>query len=228
MQYLLFGELPVANILYVEDDLGLAHIVCRWLEKQGHSVVHLEDCAAAHEYMKFSAFDLAIFDWELPDRTGKELLQEYRQGGGMLPVLMLTQRSKVEDKLDGFGAGADDYLTKPFDGRELMMRVQALLNRPRTLVPKQLTFYDLVLDLESRTLVRGDEVISLSKKEGRLLEFLMKRPERLLPVELIINSVWSGEDDCGSVDALTTCLGRLRKKIDRPGQSSMTVSYTHL
>lgn len=221
MYYPLFGDLPVASILYVEDDLGLAHVVSRWLEKRGHMVTHLDTCQEALEYLRYTNFDLAIFDWELPDRSGAELLREYRRHGGMIPVMMLTQRSKVEDKLDGFSAGADDYLTKPFDGREFMMRVQALLNRPRTMLPKHLKLLDLVLDIESRTAIRGETVVSLSKRESLLLEMLMKRPDQMIPSDSILNTVWSDPDDGGTVDALTTCIGRLRKKIDVAGQKSM-------
>ncbi len=209
----------MAKILHVEDDLDLARVIRRWLEKEGHCVTHLEDATSTIDFLDYSVYDLLILDWELPKRTGQEVLSQYRQEGGTVPVLMLTARSNIEDKLKGFQSGADDYLTKPFDGREFMMRVNALLNRPRVLLKKTPQWDDLSLDIERQVLLRGQVSIKLNKKECQVLEFLMKRPEQIFPANILLNTIWADSDE-GTVNALAACIARLRKKIDKPGCNS--------
>ena len=123
----------MAKILFVEDDLLLAEVVQNWLQKENHSCLHLSRGDDARTTLQREQFDLIIMDRSLPDAEGTVILSEYRGAGGKTPVLMLTGKRKVEEKLEGFDAGADDYLTKPFDGRELMVRVKALLKRPAAL-----------------------------------------------------------------------------------------------
>jgi len=129
--------------------------------------------------------------------------------------MFLTRRSAIEDKLIGFSEGADDYLAKPFDGRELMARVQALLNRPKRLVDKCIRFSDLEINVAQGTLSTTDSEkrVQLAPLESRLLEFMIRRAETVIPHSMLLDSIWTSEDGAGSVEALAVCINRLRKKL---------------
>ncbi|MFA6558865.1 MAG: response regulator, partial [Candidatus Obscuribacterales bacterium] len=124
----------MAKILIVEDDPQLADLIVQCLSRENHLVEHVDNGADALSQVKLYIFDLIILDWNLPEVSGLGILQEFRARGGVTPVLFLTGRRDLADKLEGLDAGADDYLTKPFDSRELKSRVRALLRRPTALV----------------------------------------------------------------------------------------------
>lgn len=203
----------LANILLVDDDIELATIIARWLKKEGHSVTHVLNGKAGEEYLLFSTFDLMILDWMMPEMTGQELLVKYRATGGTALVIMLTGKREIEDKETSFSAGADDYLTKPFNGRELILRVNALLRRSNNLIDDSLVFSNLKLDRKTRTVEIDGRQISLTVKEFALLEFLIRRKQQFIPTETIMTSIWQGEESVGT-EALMTCISRLRQKID--------------
>jgi len=208
------------NILFVEDDQLIAGVVTRWLQKEGMSVVHTDTVATAIDQLSYASFDLVILDWELPDGPGINVLEHLRGKGMPMPVLMLTAKAEMENKLQGFQSGADDYLTKPFDGRELMMRVQALLRRPAQRIGKELSVGEFSLDAKTHTLNIGGEVVALSRREHDLLDFLMRRQGQAIPAESILSTVWNDSEEVGTQNGLATCVTRLRKKLDRPEKAN--------
>lgn len=210
----------MAKILFVEDDLNFAATVKDWLSFDRHVVEHFAGGKEGLERLRECEFDLLILDWELPDLSGTELLRSYRGRGGMAPVLILTGRRSMQDKEEGFESGADDYLCKPFHGKELSLRVKALLRRPQQLAVNLLQHGDIELDPEKFQVKRNGEEIRLVPKEFALLEFLMRHPERLFGQEELLNRLWSSDSEATS-EALTTCIKRLRKKMDRQGEPSV-------
>jgi DNA-binding response OmpR family regulator len=210
----------VAKILVVEDDPKLAKLVSDWLKTEHHIVECITDGEEAAGSLRAYDYDLLVLDWNLPRVSGIELVQAYRARGGQSPVLMLTGMNKIADKEKGFDSGADDYLTKPFEGRELTARVRALLRRPSAIVGNTLEFAGIKIDRGNYYVRRADEEINLLPKEFALLEFMMLRPNRVFSAEELLNKVWSN-DSTSTADALTTCIKRLRKKLEVAGQPSI-------
>jgi len=210
----------VAKVLIVEDDVSLGKMIRDWLVMEHHKVEIVTDGAEAQNMLKVYEYDILILDWELPHVTGIEILKEFRSRGGTTPVLVLTGKGTIDDKETGFDAGADDYLTKPFHGKELTARLRALLRRPEGYVGDLLKFAHLTLDHQNFQVMKAGEEIRLLPKEFALLEFLMRNPNRVFAAEALLNRVWVTESEA-TVDALTTCIKRLRKKIDVEGQPSI-------
>lgn len=211
----------MAKILIVEDDLDVAGMIEDWLvHQEKHVVEKVATGNDAVDRLKFYYYDLIILDWELPDFTGIEILGNYRKSGGTVPVLMLTGKSAINEKEVGLDAGADDYLTKPFDGRELSARIRALLRRTVGKATNILIMKDLVLDPVSHAVTKAGEPIELLPKEFALLEFLLRHPDEVFSLEALLDRVWKSESD-SSPDTVRTTIQRLRKKIDRDGEPSM-------
>ncbi len=210
----------MAKILIIEDDLMVAQMVLDWLESEHHvgESVHTGD--DGWDRLRFYSYDLVIVDWMLPGLSGVELCRRYRSAGGTIPILLLTGKNRIENKEEGFESGADDYLTKPFDIRELGARVQALLRRPSEIVKPLAGIGQLVLDYKRYALVRDGETIKLLPKEFALLEFLLRHPGRFFTPEQILNHVWQSDSDA-TIDSLRTCIKRLRQRIDREGKPSL-------
>lgn len=179
----------------------------------------VEDGEEALHRLKVSEYDLVILDWTLPKLAGVEVLKEHRRLGGQTPVLMLTGKDKISDKEEGFDAGADDYLTKPFHGKELTVRIKALLRRPPNLVKDVLRVGELVLEKENFSVRRGESEIRLLPKEFALLEFLMRHPNQVFSAEALLERVWVSESE-STVEAVTTCIKRLRRKLESDGTPS--------
>lgn len=210
----------MTKLLIVEDDVDLASVVTQALESEGHAVEASHDGADAIERIRQYKYDLLILDWDLPYHTGLETCRTYRAAGGSSPVLFLTANSTLEAKEAGFDAGADDYLTKPFQLRELKARVKALLRRPPVIASPHLQVGDLEARLdERRVFCRGNE-ISLSPKEFGLLTFLMRHPGTVFSNTDILNSLWTSEDEIGT-DTIRVHIKNIRAKIDKPGEPSM-------
>lgn len=209
----------MAKILLVEDDQALAKLVRNWLSLEHHAVESVEDGEEALHRLKVSEYDLVILDWTLPKLAGVEVLKEHRRLGGQTPVLMLTGKDKISDKEEGFDAGADDYLTKPFHGKELTVRIKALLRRPPNLVQDVLRVGELVLQKENFSVRRGENEIRLLPKEFALLEFLMRHPNQVFSAEALLERVWVSESE-STVEAVTTCIKRLRRKLESDGTPS--------
>ena len=210
----------MAKILVVEDDHELASSVREWLSFDRHTVEHADTGTDGLDRLKEFQYELVILDWELPGISGPEILRQFRLRGGMTPVLILTGKRSMKDKEEGFESGCDDYLTKPFQGKELSLRVKALLRRPQQVLASTLSYGDIEIDPEQFRVSRAGEDIRLVPKEFALLEFLMRNPRKLFSVDELLQRVWASDADA-SADALTTCIKRLRKKLDREGEPSV-------
>jgi DNA-binding response OmpR family regulator len=212
----------MAKILVVEDNPSMLDDLRKVLTFEQHMVDLAGDGAEALFRIKTYDYDLIVLDWELPDTTGVEICREYRSRGGKAPVLMLTGKSMIADKEQGLDSGADDYLTKPFDVRELNARVRSLLRRPAELVEDVLSAGDLRLDPKRYVCWKGSEQVNLLPREFQLLGFLMGHPSRIYEPEELLNRVWPSDSDA-TVSALTSTLKRLRKKVDPDGTIILTI-----
>lgn len=210
----------MAKILLVEDDRDLSAIISDELKFQKHLVEAVHDGPSGDEQLRFYDFDLVILDWDLPGKPGVEICKEFRSRGGKTPVLMLTGKSSIVEKETGLDAGADDYLTKPFDMKELGARVRALLRRPTGYAPTVLKAGEIELDPSTFKVKRKGEEVRLLPKEFALLEFLMRHKGQVFTAEAILNRVWPSESDA-TPESFRTCLKRLRQKIDLPGETSV-------
>ena len=201
--------------LLVEDDDTIAGFVERGLREAGFAVDWFADGEAGFEAAIGQPYDVAVVDLMLPKRDGLSLIDELRRRGVETPVLILSARRSVDDRVRGLQAGGDDYLTKPFAFAELLARVQALVRRAsRAPEPNTLSVDDLVLDLLSRRVRRGDQVIDLRPREFALLEYLMRNAGKVISKTMILSHVWdySFDPQTNIVDVLVS---RLREKIDR-------------
>ena len=213
----------MAKILVAEDDRSLGISLKVALENEKHTVELVEDGKEAFDRLKLYSYEMAILDIDLPSMNGFDICREFRSYGGAIPVLMLTGKTDILDKAAGFDSGADDYLTKPFDSRELLMRVRALMRRPRTFSGDVLELRDLVLDRRTKTIQRGGNKIEITAKEFELLEFLMKRPEQYFTVDALLNEVWTSDSDVSEF-ACRQLVSRLRKKIELEGEPPLIVT----
>lgn len=213
----------MAKILLIEDDEHLALSTKKHLENSNHTVEHVADGGEAIDRLRLYAYDIAILDWNLPTKTGPEVLKEYRNQGGTTPVLMLTANSAVNSKVEGFSAGADDYLTKPFDVKELEIRILALLRRPANYAPSNICLGDLEIDLGTKTVTRKGLRIKLLPKEFSLLEFLVRRADHCFDTDALLTHVWSSESDATEA-AVWQTIKRLRNKLDIDGAESVIVN----
>jgi len=202
------------KILVVEDEKRVAQFIQKGLKEEGHAV----DCAYDGEEGGFLAevneYDLVILDLMLPKKNGVAVCREIRDRGVATPVLMLTARDSVEDKVRGLDAGADDYLTKPFAFEELLARVRALLRRSSESKAPVLKIADLELDPMSRRVTRSEQAIRLTTKEYALLEYMMRNPDRVLTRTRIGEHVWDMNFDPES-NVIDVYVSHLRNKVDK-------------
>lgn len=210
------GVISVAKILVVEDDRAIAEAICNWMTFEHHVVESAHDGDDAIALLQGFAFDLLVLDWELPGASGIEILKHFRKSDGDAPVLMLTGKSAISDKQTGFDAGADDYLTKPFDAQELLMRVRALLRRGKVAPSSKLQIADLCLDVSTCSVTRSGRELKLTAKEIALLEFLMKHPNQVFSNDSLLDRIWHSEADVSS-ETVRVLMNRMRAKVDYPG-----------
>jgi two-component system response regulator MprA len=203
-------------ILVVDDDAGLRRALRRVLAAQGFEVEVAGGGDEALVRLRERPYDLVVLDVMMPGSDGIEVCERLRAVGDRLPVLMLTARDAVRDRVAGLEAGADDYLPKPFANEELVARVRALLRRSWGDTDK-LAFADLELDLLTRDARRGGRTIELSAIEFELLEFLLRHPRQVLSRSLIYERVW-GYDVSLSSNSLDVFVGRLRRKLEADGE----------
>ena len=204
------------RVLLVEDDATIAEFVARGLREAGFAVDHEAEGDAGLAAALQQPYDVAIIDLMLPGRDGLSLIDELRRRNVTTPVLILSARRSVDDRVRGLQAGGDDYLTKPFAFAELLARVQALVRRAtRTAEPTTLTFEDLTLDLLSRTVTRAGRPLDLRPREFALLEYLMRNAGRVVSKTMILSHVWEYNFD-PQTNIVDVLVSRLRDKIDRP------------
>jgi DNA-binding response OmpR family regulator len=208
------------KVLVVEDDVALQRMISDWLTLEHYNLESSLDGKDAIEKLKFYQYDVVILDWQLPGISGIEVIRQFRSAGGRTPVLMLTGKSAIPEKEEGFDSGVDDYLTKPFHMKELSARLRALLRRPNTLITEVFQVGRLKMDRRTHVVSVDDQEIDLKPTEYALLEFMMRHPGQVFSPESLLDKVWSSQSDA-TVDALTTCVKRLRKKISVPGQESI-------
>ena len=202
--------------LIVEDDRAIAEFVGRGLREAGFAVDQAPDGETGLELALSEPYDVAIVDLMLPRRDGLSLIDELRRRGRATPVLILSARRTVDDRVRGLQSGGDDYLTKPFAFAELLARVQALVRRAtRAPDPTTLTIGDLTLDLLSRRVTRGATPIELRPREFALLEYLMRNPGKVVSKTMILSHVWDYTFD-PQTNIVDVLVSRLREKIDRP------------
>ncbi len=201
------------RILVVEDEAKVAAFVRQALEEEGHSVETVGDGDEGLERARAADYDLVILDWLLPGRDGLSVCRALREDKNRVPVLMLTARDAVEDRIAGLDTGADDYLTKPFALGELLARVRALLRRGGG-APPLLTVGDLTLDPATRRVRRGDRELWLSAREFSLLDCLMRNAGRTLTRSLLLEHVWDFHFDAGT-NVVDVYINYLRNKVDR-------------
>ena len=210
----------MAKLLLVEDDTDLSGRVNMWLSSQQHAVECVFDGVEASERLKFYQYELVILDWNIPQKTGIEVCQEYRSRGGNTPILMLTGKSSINEKEMGLDAGADDYLTKPFHLKELSARIRALLRRPVAYAGTTLKVGTLELNPSSHQVTSDGREINLLPKEYAVLEFLLRHPNEVFSPDALLNRVWNSESDASS-DTVYTYIKTLRKKISPDAPSSI-------
>jgi DNA-binding response OmpR family regulator len=206
------------RILLVEDERGIADFVERTLRAQGHAVEVAADGVEGGSRAVASDLDLVILDVMLPGRSGLEILEEIRAVKPALPVIMLTARAEVADKVAGLDAGATDYMTKPFSVEELLARVRAHLRTPVQTEATRLRVADIELDMLRRAVTRDGSPVHLSAKEFDLLAYFMRHPGQVLSREQILNGVWDYNHDPGT-NIVEVYVGYLRRKLaldDRP------------
>ena len=211
--------LTMAKILVVEDDTALGQIICDEMRIERHLCEIAASGVQADEKLRDYEFELVILDWDLPGLPGIQVLANLRNRGKTVPVLMLTGKSQLKEKEEGLDAGADDYLTKPFQMRELSARVRALLRRAANQLCSTLCAGDLLLDPSTHCVRRVGQDILLTPKEYALLEYFMRNKNKVLSTEAILNHVWPSEAEA-SVETLRVWLKRLRSKIDVEGEPS--------
>jgi heavy metal response regulator len=201
------------RILVVEDDRKVASFIRKGLVEEGHAVDVAPEGETGLAMGLDRLHDVIILDVMLPGKPGFQVVRELRQAKVATPVLLLTAREGVEDKVQGLDAGADDYLTKPFAFAELLARVRALLRRGTAAQAPLLQVSDLTLDPAKRTVKRGGEAISLTNREFALLEYFMRNPGRVLTRTMIAEHVWDYSFD-SDTNVIDVYVNYLRKKID--------------
>jgi two-component system response regulator MprA len=205
------------NILIVDDDPKLTEMLRRTLSYEGYRVATAADGLEALAKAQTQRADLVVLDWLMPSLDGVEVARRLR-AAGTTPILMLTAKDAVEDRVEGLDAGADDYLVKPFAPAELLARIRALLRRSEVAAEeKPLSYGDLSLDPLTREAWRGDRRIDLTPKEFDLLSYLLRYPRWVLPRDRILQEVW-GYDFGGQGNVLEVYIGYLRTKTEAGGE----------
>ncbi len=208
------------HILVVEDEKKVASFIKKGLEEEHYSVDLAYDGDEGLYNLAINRYDLIILDIMLPKKNGLEVIKEIRSKKDSTPVIMLTAKDSLEDKIKGLDSGADDYLTKPFAFSELIARIRAILRRDSTEKSNILKFHDLQLDLITHKVYRAGEEIELTNKEYSLLEYFMRSPNKILTRTMISESVWTYDFDTYT-NVIDVYINFLRNKIDKKGLSKL-------
>ncbi|MER3433560.1 MAG: DNA-binding response regulator [Leptolyngbya sp. ERB_1_1] len=203
----------MTHILLVEDEVKLARFVQLELDSEGYQVTLAHDGMTGLSIARESMPNLAILDWMLPGLSGLELCRRLRSTGSKIPVILLTAKDEVGDRIAGLDAGADDYVVKPFSIEELLARVRAHLRRTQETHDDLLQFEDLTLDRGTREVYRGDRLLELTAKEFELLEYLLSRPRQVFTRDQILEQIW-GYDFGGDSNIIEVYVRYLRLKLE--------------
>jgi two-component system, OmpR family, copper resistance phosphate regulon response regulator CusR len=204
------------RVLVVEDETKIADFLIRGLREEGYAVEHAADGASAWNALRNGEWDLVLLDWWLPDQDGLTILQRFRQIGRHTPVLFLTARDAVSDRVRGLDAGADDYLAKPFAFEELLARIRALVRRREAAESTTLAYRDVRVDLASQRAERDAHALHLTAKEHALLIFFLRHPGQVLSRTRIYEHVWDERYD-GISNTLEVHVKELRRKLESHG-----------
>lgn len=204
------------NVLVVEDERNLADAIVRIVSDAGFNAEAVYDGTDGLTSAESGLYDAAIMDIMLPGMDGIEIVRELRRQGNSIPILMLTARTSTTDKVEGLDAGADDYMTKPFEAAELLARVRALTRRQGDVVIEEVTFADLTLDLETHDLSCDGRSVHLSGKEYEVLKMLMSSNARIVSKQDLLTRVW-GADAEASENSVEAYVSFLRKKLGHIG-----------
>jgi len=212
------------RILLVDDEVELTDPLSRVLAREGYIVDAAYDGINGNQLAQAGSYDLLILDWMLPGKTGLEICQELRHQAKTTPVLFLTAKDTLDDRVQGLDAGADDYLVKPFELRELLARVRALLRRSGvetySTTTGRLVVADLELDIENQVAYRQGRIIELSQKESQLLQYLMENVGQLLTHAQIMQHLWQDEEQPGS-NVIAALIRLLRRKVEVDNESTL-------
>jgi len=207
------------RILIIEDDEAILRFLRRGLAYEGYIVDTATEGQSGLALARDHPPDLVVLDWMLPGLDGLEVCRRLR-AGGPVPILMLTAKDTIHDRVQGLDAGADDYMVKPFDLDELLARIRALMRRAQPNRPKVLRFADLSLDTGTRQAARGDRVISLTAKEYELLELFLRHPRQVMTRDTIFDHVW-GYDFGGESNIIEVYVRYLRQKLESNSESRL-------
>ena len=213
------------RILVVEDEHKIANSIKKGLELENYAVDVAYDGRSGYDFASSEEYDVIVLDLMLPKMTGIEICKKLRNSKIHTPILILTAKSQVRDKIEGLDSGADDYLTKPFSFEELLARIRALTRRPYDLLGVKLVVGDLNLDLKEFVVIRGTTKVDLSQKEFALLEYLMRKAGRIVTKSEAISHVWDYNADI-LPNTIEVYIRNLRNKIDIPFKNSVPLIKT--
>lgn len=211
------------KILVVEDERDLNRIITKHLKKNNYSVDSCFDGQEALDFISYSEYDLIITDIMMPNVDGYEFIDKLRANKNNTPVIMLTAKDTLEDKIVGLDSGADDYIVKPFEFDELLARIRVLMRRNYGLATNIIQIEEVTLDLAKKQFAKSGEIIDLTGKEYEVLEYLMKNKGSILSRDQILNHVWDYEYE-GASNIVDVIIKNIRKKLDR-GEGN-TIIYT--
>lgn len=204
------------KVLLVEDDHEIIQALESWFKQENIIFESVQSGGDALQLLNAFDFDAIILDWGLPDMTGIEVCRRYRNSGGTTGILFLTGKNTVVEKETGLDSGADDYLTKPFEIRELAARVRSLFRRPRSFVGSDLNLNGVALNLKTRTVSFEGESTRLMPKECALLEFLLRHTDAFFSAKLLLQAVWPSDSET-TEDTVRVCMRSLRLKLQKLG-----------
>lgn len=211
------------KILVVDDERDLNRIITKHLKKNNYSVDSCFDGQEALDFISYSEYDLIITDIMMPNVDGYEFIDKLRANKNNTPVIMLTAKDTLEDKIVGLDSGADDYIVKPFEFDELLARIRVLMRRNYGLATNIIQIEEVTLDLAKKQVTKSGEIIDLTGKEYEVLEYLMKNKGSILSRDQILNHVWDYEYE-GASNIVDVIIKNIRKKLDR-GEGN-TIIYT--
>lgn len=206
----------MAKILLVEDDIDLGERIVQWLKHEHHTVEMISDGAQASDYLAQLKYDLVILDWGLPNKNGIDVLKDFRNAGGATPVLLLTGKGAIAEKEQGLDSGADDYLTKPFDIKEMSARIRALLRRVPQFTTNSIVVGPVELNVGAHSISVCGKEVQFAPREFAMLEFFMKHAGQVVSTETLLERVWSSESTASS-ETIYTCVRAVRKKLKEAG-----------
>lgn len=214
----------MAKILMIEDDSKYGRLVSTFLASQRHTVELAESVADALAFLEAYSYEVLIVDWQLPDTEGTSLIKDLRRGGFATPIIMLTSRESLADKEEGFASGADDYLPKSADPKELLMRVEALLRRPAVYVAKTIKIRNVEIDTVNHTVSKNGTLVYLLPQEFAVLEFLARYPNRVFSAEELLDRLWPSDTEA-TIHTVRSHVSRVRTKLDDADSSLIVTKY---